>query len=171
MKLFLRRILKSPILLIILFLLSIKPYNWYCASSGSCPTFNLGNLLPHKKGNIDINLKFETRNPYKDVIFRLADHQESEITAIAGVQYNIRYYVRNNSKNAIVFRPNLHIDPDWVLEYIDRENCLCHQEYELEKGEERILESQFRIDSDIDEELKYDSEHDASTFTIRYDIR
>lgn len=162
--------IKFPLLLILLFLLSIKPYNWYCASSGSCSAINLLNYLPHKKGTTQVTLEFKTRNPYPNVLFELDSNQDFQIKTLTGTKNTIKYRVKNNSKDTIIFRPKLVTEPTWLVKYIERESCLCHQEYELKPQEEEILEANLRISVDIEEDEIF-LENPQRVLTIRYDMK
>ena len=162
--------IKFPLLLMLLFLLSIKPYNWYCASSGSCSAINLLNYLPHKKGTTQVTLEFKTRNPYPNIFFELDNGQDFRVNTVPGTKNTIKYLVKNNSKDTIIFRPKLVTEPKWLADYIERESCLCHQEYELAPGEEEILEANLRISADIEEDEIF-LEDPSRLLTIRYDIK
>lgn len=129
---------------------ALQPFNWFCQISRKCQKVYLLDLIPSFEGDTKINVVLEIKNFRKDLEFIVND--VDTITTVSGRKNTVNYKVKNNSNRVIKFKPKFYTEPKSLSKYINSRDCLCFEEYKLQKGEELDLQASFRIDADVEKD-------------------
>ena len=99
------RFIVYTFLLFLLFLVSLRPYNWICQTTNACHKFYLSDLIPRFEGEDIININFEIINTRDDVDFIIDGYDT--ISTVSERKNTVSYRVKNLSDKIIYFRPKL----------------------------------------------------------------
>ncbi len=144
---------------------ALRPYNWFCQSSGKCQKIYLSDFLPSFEGSTKIKINLEAISYRKDLTFMVYGYDT--ITTVSGRKNVVNYKVKNLSNRDMSFRPKFTVTPQDVEGLVKRRDCLCFEEHIIKKGEELNLQSSFELESEADD---YFLQEKGDVLTISYTI-
>lgn len=133
---------------ILIALLLIKPFNYFCSLTSKCSSLILSYYLPTKKGKHDFEINLLAQNQLPDVEFRVIT---PKIKLNSGQSATIIYTAKNLTNHKIKIRPGYFIEPEDADDYIERYECLCFKEHILAPNQEIQMPFRFKIDPKIDD--------------------
>lgn len=160
------RLFFYSIALFLLIVIALKPYNWFCQTSGKCQKIYVSDLFPTFEGDNEINLILEAKSHNPDLDFMIMGYDT--ISTVSGRKNVVKYKIKNLSNKRMVFRPKFHVEPKQFEKYVNRSDCLCFEDYALDANDEINLQAAFSIDSDIDKDHFKDS--DTVDILISYSL-
>lgn len=138
-------------LIIFVFFVATKPYNWFCKSSGKCTELNFGNIFKEKEGTTPISIALTAVSRNNEIEFSVLEPKL--INSVSSRKNIVSYHIANLSDKAVKFRPKLSVFPAEYEKYIERGECLCHQDIQLKAGETVTKDFSFKLKKEIDSEL------------------
>jgi cytochrome c oxidase assembly protein Cox11 len=135
--------------ILLIALLLIKPFNFFCNLSSKCHPIILSYYLPTKKGTQNFEVNFEAKNHLSSVEFK-ALSQKTMIRT--GQNITIIFTAKNLSNYPIKIRPEYFIEPENANKYITRYECLCLKEHTIMVGQEIQMPFRIKIDPEIEKD-------------------
>ncbi len=140
-----RFIVRCAIAFVLIFI-TAQLFNRFCLFSYKCHPIYFSKFLPRTEGGESFSIDFEVMNNNSDLQF---DALDTRISTVVNRVNTVEFFAKNISKQAIVFRPSLRIEPEIFEKYIKRINCLCSHEYSLAAGQSAKLRMEFFIDPEM----------------------
>lgn len=140
-----RFIVRCAIAFVIIFI-TAQLFNRFCLFSYKCHPIYFSKYFPRTEGGKSFSIDFEVMNNNSDLQFDVLD---SRISTVVNRVNTVEFFAKNISKQAIVFRPSLKVEPEIFGKYIKRINCLCSHEYSLAAGQSAKLRMEFFIDPEM----------------------
>ncbi len=136
-------------------LLLIKPFNFFCSLSSKCSPIILSYYLPTQKGHKDFEVNFEAQNQLSTLEFKVLN---PKAVMKAGQNITVIFTAKNLTNQEITIRPEYFIDPQNTDQYLTRYECLCFKEHIMPAGQEIQMPFRIKIDPEIEKD-PYFSNH------------
>jgi cytochrome c oxidase assembly protein subunit 11 len=130
-------------------LLLIKPFNFFCNLSSKCSPIILSYYFPAKKGSQNFEINFEAQNQLSTIEFKVLN---SKIILKTGQNATIIFTAKNLTNHQIKIRPEYFITPENADQYITRYECLCFKEHIIAAGQEVQMPFRIKIDPAIEKD-------------------
>jgi cytochrome c oxidase assembly protein Cox11 len=130
-------------------LLLIKPFNFFCSLSSKCHPIILSYYLPTKKGTQNFEVNFEANNQLSTIEFKALSQK---IMIRTGQNTTAIFTAKNLSNYPIKIRPEYFIEPENANQYITRYECLCFKEHIIAAGQEIQMPFRIKIDPEIEKD-------------------
>ncbi len=137
-----RFIVRCTIAFVLIFI-TAQLFNRFCLFSYKCHPIYFSKYWPRSEGGESFSIDFEVMNNNSDLQF---DALDTRISSVVNRVNTVEFFAKNISKQKIVFRPSLKVEPEIFEKYIKRINCLCSHEYSLAAGQSVKLRMEFFVD-------------------------
>lgn len=136
------RILLRLLVIFIILLIIIQPYNSFCNYTSKCQPFYISSIFPTKEGTKEVKVILGAKNYIKDLDIK---PETPTLVTVSGRKNKVNYIVKNNSGHFLRFRMEIFTSPEEIKDHIKLYQCPCSGRQKLKKGEEIILTTEFSL--------------------------